>query len=205
MGVGGLGPCGATPRRDAAEEAHRGQRVRRCRHDFEEAVRPCVVCGWEKVGADGSDAPREPGPAKRMSQTGPLETGCGDAAGPVLSESDGAPLTRAFMEQLFESLCDDLATLKREIAADVKDLKMEVIYLGQCVDTVEQAQDAREDELDGHRRELLSLQDKNQELQYQIEDLENRSRRSNIRVKGVPTQAIAGPLWCASFVTWRRP
>ncbi|KAJ1217494.1 hypothetical protein NDU88_005088 [Pleurodeles waltl] len=109
-------------------------------------------------------------------------------------QSDGAPLMRAFMEQLFESLLNDLATLKREIAADIKDLKREGIDLGQRVDTVEQAQDARKDELDCHRRELLTLQDKNQELQYQIEDLENRSRRSNIRIKGVPTQAIAGPL-----------
>ncbi|KAJ1135996.1 hypothetical protein NDU88_002423 [Pleurodeles waltl] len=97
--------------------------------------------------------------------------GCGDATGPVSSEGDGAPLMRAFMEQLFESLHDDLSTLKREIAADIKDLKREMIDLGQRVDTVEQAHDAREDELDCHRRELLTLQDKNQELQYQLEDL----------------------------------
>ncbi|KAJ1181757.1 hypothetical protein NDU88_006957 [Pleurodeles waltl] len=133
-------------------------------------------------------------PAKRMAQTAPLEAACGDAAGPGLLESDGAPLTRAFREQLFESLRDDLATLKREIAADIKDLKREVIDLGQRVDTMEQAQDTREEELDCHRRERLSLQDKNQELQYQIEDLEIRSRRSNIRIKGVLTQAVVGPL-----------
>ncbi|KAJ1129299.1 hypothetical protein NDU88_007670 [Pleurodeles waltl] len=119
-------------------------------------------------------------PAKRMAQTGPLEAGYGDAAGPGLLESDGALLTRAFMEQLFESLREDLATLKREIAADIKDLKREVIDLGKRVDTVEQAQDTRDEELDCPRRELLTLQDKNQELQYQIEDLENRSRHSNI-------------------------
>ncbi|KAJ1098223.1 hypothetical protein NDU88_003339 [Pleurodeles waltl] len=93
--------------------------------------------------------------------------------GPVSSETDGAPLTRAFMEQLFESLRDDLATLQWEIAADIKDLKRKVIDLGQCWDTVEQAHDAREEELDCHRRELLTLQDKKQELHYQIEDLEN--------------------------------
>ncbi|KAJ1128273.1 hypothetical protein NDU88_006652 [Pleurodeles waltl] len=112
------------------------------------------------------------------------------------------------MEQLFESLCDDLATLKQEITADIKDLKRKGLDLGQHVDIVEQAQDAIEEELDCHRRELLAFPDKNQELQYQIEDLENRSRRSNIRIKGVPTQAIVGPwmtLWCAYFVIWRRP
>ncbi|KAJ1177607.1 hypothetical protein NDU88_002860 [Pleurodeles waltl] len=97
-----------------------------------------------------------------------------------------------FMEQLFESLREDFATLKQEITADVKELKREVIDLGQRVDTLEQAHDAQEEELDCHRKELLTLQDKNQELQYQLEDLENRSRRSIIQIKGVPTQAVTG-------------
>ncbi|KAJ1123929.1 hypothetical protein NDU88_002396 [Pleurodeles waltl] len=84
--------------------------------------------------------------------------------------------------------------LKWDIVADIKDLKKEVIDLGHRVDSVEQTQDAREEELDCHRRELLTLQDKNQDLQYQIEDLENRSCRSNIRIKGIPAQAVAGSL-----------
>ncbi|KAJ1167812.1 hypothetical protein NDU88_008200 [Pleurodeles waltl] len=58
--------------------------------------------------------------------------------------------------------------------------------------TLEQARDAREEELDCYKREPLTLQDKNQELQYQIEDLENRSRRSNILIKDVPSQAVTG-------------
>ncbi|KAJ1120361.1 hypothetical protein NDU88_008532 [Pleurodeles waltl] len=105
-----------------------------------------------------------------------------------------APLTRTFMEQLFGSLLEDFATLKREIAAEVKDLRREVTNLGQRVDTLEQTYDAREKEVDSHRWELITMHDKNQELQYQLEDLENGSRRSNIRVKGVPTQAVLGPL-----------
>ncbi|KAJ1126970.1 hypothetical protein NDU88_005376 [Pleurodeles waltl] len=46
--------------------------------------------------------------------------------------------------------------------------------------------------MDCHRRKLLILQDKNQGLQYQIEDLENRSRCPNIQIKGVPAQAVTG-------------
>ncbi|KAJ1155429.1 hypothetical protein NDU88_008159 [Pleurodeles waltl] len=133
-------------------------------------------------------------PAKRMAQSGPQEPEGDDETGPAPSEVDGAPLTRAFMEQLFGSLREDFAMLKRDIVADIKDLKKEVIDLGQCVDLVEQTQDAREEELNCHRRELLTLQDKNQDLQYQIEDLENRSRHSNIRIKGIPAQAEAGSL-----------
>ncbi|KAJ1081905.1 hypothetical protein NDU88_002077 [Pleurodeles waltl] len=132
--------------------------------------------------------------AKRLAQSGAPEMECGDVVGPVPSESDRAPLTRAIIEHLFRSLRNDFAPPKREIAADIKDLKREVIDLGQCVDTVEQTYDAQEEELDFHRRELLTLQDKNHDLKYQLEDLENRSRRSNIPIKGVPAQAVVAPL-----------
>ncbi|KAJ1131101.1 hypothetical protein NDU88_009444 [Pleurodeles waltl] len=98
------------------------------------------------------------------------------------------------MEQLFGALRWDFATLKQEIVAEVKELKREVIELGQQVDTLEQTRDAREEELDCHRRELLILHDKNLELQYQLEDLENRSRCSNIGINGVPSQAVTGKL-----------
>ncbi|KAJ1162091.1 hypothetical protein NDU88_002569 [Pleurodeles waltl] len=87
-----------------------------------------------------------------------------------------------------EGIVDEDPQLGRrlEIAADVKDLERELVDLGQRVNTLEQTHDAQEEELDCHRRELFTLQDKNQELQYQLNDLENRSRRSNIRIKGVP-------------------
>ncbi|KAJ1129532.1 hypothetical protein NDU88_007900 [Pleurodeles waltl] len=103
-------------------------------------------------------------PAKKAAQSGTPEVEGGEAAGPGPSEGDGAPLMRAFMEQLFRSLHVDFATLKQEIAADIKDLKREVVDLGQRVDTIEQTNDTREEELDCHSRELLALQDKNQEL-----------------------------------------
>ncbi|KAJ1083080.1 hypothetical protein NDU88_003240 [Pleurodeles waltl] len=122
--------CRAAACGDADEEACRGHGEKHCRHY------PAVA----KNGADRTSRSR-------------------DAAEPGLPEHDGAPLTRAFMEQLFEPL-RDLATLKQDITADIKDLKREVLDLGQRADIVEQAQDAREEELDCHRRELLALQDK---------------------------------------------
>ncbi|KAJ1173383.1 hypothetical protein NDU88_005219 [Pleurodeles waltl] len=80
-------------------------------------------------------------PAKKVAQPGTPEAEDGEAAGPGPSEDDGAPLTRAFMEQLFRSLREDFATLKQEIAADIKELKREVVDLGQHVDTIEQTHD----------------------------------------------------------------
>ncbi|KAJ1203631.1 hypothetical protein NDU88_007415 [Pleurodeles waltl] len=114
-------------------------------------------------GADGN-GPRSAGPQNKNAQSGPQEPEGGYETGPAPSERDEALLTRAFMEQLFGFLSEDFAMLKRDIPADIKDLKKEVIDLGQRVDSVEQTQDAREEELDCHSRELLTLQDKNQDL-----------------------------------------
>ncbi|KAJ1090849.1 hypothetical protein NDU88_003977 [Pleurodeles waltl] len=115
-------------------------------------------------------------PARKMPQGEPsLEEDV--VTGEQGERMDGeAPLTRSFMEQLFRALRGDFATLKQEIAEEVKELKRDVVELGQRVDTLEQSRDAREEEVDWRRRELLILQDTNLELQYQLEDLENRSR-----------------------------
>ncbi|KAJ1157241.1 hypothetical protein NDU88_009956 [Pleurodeles waltl] len=137
-------------------------------------------------------------PAKKATPPGVPATEEGETVERGPSEGGKVPLTRAFMEQLFGSLRGDFVILKQEIAADVKDLKGEVVDVGQCMDTLERTQDACEEEFDCHRRELLTLQDKNQEL----EDLENRSRCSNIHIKGVPAQGPWRTLWCDSFSMW---
>ncbi|KAJ1213659.1 hypothetical protein NDU88_001291 [Pleurodeles waltl] len=59
----------------------------------------------------------------------------------------------------------------QEIPTDVKERESDVAELGQQVDT----HDAQEEELDHYRQEILALQDSNCELQYRLEDLENRA------------------------------
>ncbi|KAJ1097930.1 hypothetical protein NDU88_003046 [Pleurodeles waltl] len=98
------------------------------------------------------------------------------------------------MEQLLGVLRDDLSALRQELATTVKELKGEVTELGQRVDTVERTCDRQEEELDHHRQEIIALQDSNRDLQYRLDDLEKRSRRSNVHIGGVPVQAIMGPL-----------
>ncbi|KAJ1167516.1 hypothetical protein NDU88_007907 [Pleurodeles waltl] len=78
-------------------------------------------------------------------------------------------------------------TLQKEIKGLTKDMS-------ELVDNLERASDAQEEELDGHQREILELQDKNEELRYQVEDLENQSWRANIQIKGVLLQAARGDL-----------
>ncbi|KAJ1129927.1 hypothetical protein NDU88_008287 [Pleurodeles waltl] len=131
-------------------------------------------------------------PATKTCPPGALAVEGGEATDRGPPEGSEALITNAFMEQLFGALHEDFATLQQEKAAEVKYLKRDVADLGQCVDTLEEMHNAHKHELDCHRRELLTLQDKNQDLQHQLEDLENRSHHSNFRIKGVPVQAVTG-------------
>ncbi|KAJ1104157.1 hypothetical protein NDU88_001572 [Pleurodeles waltl] len=63
-------------------------------------------------------------------------------------EDDAAPITKAFLERLLRVLCDNFATLKQEIAAEVKDLKREMAKVGQRLDPVKRTHDAQEEERD---------------------------------------------------------
>ncbi|KAJ1188427.1 hypothetical protein NDU88_005188 [Pleurodeles waltl] len=105
-----------------------------------------------------------------------------------------APVTRSFLENLFTTLRDDIAALKQELAADVKDMRHNMGEMEQRVDSLERGSDNRDEELEEHKREILALRDKTEDLNYQLEALENRSRRCNICIKGVLLQADAGSL-----------
>ncbi|KAJ1112672.1 hypothetical protein NDU88_000933 [Pleurodeles waltl] len=105
-----------------------------------------------------------------------------------------APVTRSFRENLFRKLRDDIAALKQELAAVVKDIRRNMGELEQRIDSLERANDNKDGDLEEHKQEILALRDKMADLNYQLEDLENHLRRCNIRIKGVPFQADAGRL-----------
>ncbi|KAJ1128478.1 hypothetical protein NDU88_006856 [Pleurodeles waltl] len=110
------------------------------------------------------------------------------------SDTRNTPAMRGAQHATFGTLREDIAELKRNIAAEVQDLRWDIDDLGQRVDNIERSSDAREEELETHSKELLELRDTNMELRYQLEDLENHSWRSNVRIKGVPIRAVPGLL-----------
>ncbi|KAJ1180439.1 hypothetical protein NDU88_005660 [Pleurodeles waltl] len=83
---------------------------------------------------------------------------------------------------------------KQDIVVDIRDLKKDFNKLGQRLNTLEQAGDSRKEELEAERQELMALHDRNKELLFQMEALENRSRHSNIQIKRVLLQAVSGDL-----------
>ncbi|KAJ1200316.1 hypothetical protein NDU88_004140 [Pleurodeles waltl] len=82
----------------------------------------------------------------------------------------------------------------QELSSNVKEIRRNVGELEQRVDSLEQSQDSWDEEVEEDRRELLNFRDKTADLNYQLEDLENRSQRCNICIKGVPLQAESGKL-----------
>ncbi|KAJ1101269.1 hypothetical protein NDU88_006341 [Pleurodeles waltl] len=108
--------------------------------------------------------------------------------------NEGAPVTCTFLETLFGDLRDDTVAPKQGKVPDFKDIKKELGELSQRIVTLKQSTNYSEEELDDHLRELLELWDDIEDLRYRLEDLDNRSRQSNIQIKGVPLQADAGKL-----------
>ncbi|KAJ1210016.1 hypothetical protein NDU88_005384 [Pleurodeles waltl] len=76
-------------------------------------------------------------PAKKQDPTRELHSDPGGGSGDGTVEEDANPVTKAFMEQIFGTLRENLAALRQELATTVKELKGEVTELGQRVDTVE--------------------------------------------------------------------
>ncbi|KAJ1081492.1 hypothetical protein NDU88_001674 [Pleurodeles waltl] len=122
-------------------------------------------------------------PGKGIAQTDDTQPGQSNAMGDsIISTDDTELVTRTFMESLFGALCTDIATLKQDLARDIKGLTKDMNEVGDCVDTLERSSNTQVEELDAYRCEILELQDRNADLGYQMEDQENRSRRANIRI-----------------------
>ncbi|KAJ1145671.1 hypothetical protein NDU88_011957 [Pleurodeles waltl] len=133
----------------------------------------------------------EQGDTKKARQALPLGVEIQKVAvgyGEEIGERDDWPTVEA------RQRVADLATLRQELATAIKELKGEGVDLGQRVDTVERSWDIQEEELDHHSQEIITLQESNRDLQYRLEDLDNRSRHSNICIMGVPAQVTAGTL-----------
>ncbi|KAJ1105532.1 hypothetical protein NDU88_002937 [Pleurodeles waltl] len=91
----------------------------------------------------------------------------GDESG-ASPEEDTAPITKVFLEWLFEVLHNDFATFKQEIAADVKDLEREMAEVGHSRTHPQGPGRGDRPAQVGDR----DLQGSNRDLQYRLEDIE---------------------------------
>ncbi|KAJ1096149.1 hypothetical protein NDU88_001293 [Pleurodeles waltl] len=81
--------------------------------------------------------------------------------------AEEVPVTRCFIETLFIALQDDITAMKQEVTRDTKDIRSELHEVGQRVDTLERAGNAREKELEACRHQIFEFQDQKQLQQIQ--------------------------------------
>ncbi|KAJ1109035.1 hypothetical protein NDU88_006404 [Pleurodeles waltl] len=103
-------------------------------------------------------------------------------------------VTCTFLETVFRTLREDTEALKREMASDVKDIKKELGDMGQRMDSLERSVDQREEELNHHRRKLLDLRNKNEDILDCLENLEHRLPCSIVCIKYTVLQADTSKL-----------
>ncbi|KAJ1172687.1 hypothetical protein NDU88_004531 [Pleurodeles waltl] len=95
------------------------------------------------------------------------------------------PVTRSFLEELFASLKDDLQTVKRELAQDMKTVWKDLKEIRDRVTNLEDSASSRDEELEYLQKDVICLNEQHVDLQAHVEYLENRSRCNNICIKGI--------------------
>ncbi|OCT74570.1 hypothetical protein XELAEV_18033555mg [Xenopus laevis] len=104
---------------------------------------------------------------------------CGERAG------DSEP--GAASAELQAALCEVRNLFKTELTAAVAEFMRHIKELGERVDHLERRSNIHTTALQEDQKQLTLCQ---QQLEAKIEDLENRSRRGNLRVRGVPKTVI---------------
>lgn len=69
---------------------------------------------------------------------------------------------------------------------EIKDVRQDVDAIGERVATIEEQEQAQDEEVEHLQQEVLRLQVQQKDIQAHAEDLEKRSRKNNIRIRGVP-------------------
>ncbi|XP_029443595.1 uncharacterized protein LOC115083739 [Rhinatrema bivittatum] len=133
-----------------------------------------------ELAQDGADLPSS-------AQAETADSGLG----PSDSEGSGAAslaslLTREEARQWFIDLRADLKQHRSDLMASMAEIKEDLAAVGRRVDETETRIDGHGDAINS----LIARQDISatgiEALQAKVEDLENRSRRNNLRIRGVP-------------------
>ncbi|XP_029448605.1 uncharacterized protein LOC115086312 [Rhinatrema bivittatum] len=94
--------------------------------------------------------------------------------------------TRTEIRTWFIELRSDLQTQKSEILARMEEMKEDLNGMGRRVDELDLRADNQSAHLDNLRQTTTHLTSEMETMAEKLEDLENRSRRSNLRIRGVP-------------------
>ncbi|KAJ1208549.1 hypothetical protein NDU88_003933 [Pleurodeles waltl] len=86
------------------------------------------------------------------------------------------------MEALFTSLINDLQVVKKDLSADLREVRRNMEELGDRVSVVKDRESRPDKKVERQHQEVLHLQKQHIKLQTHAEDLEDCSQRNNIRI-----------------------
>ncbi|KAJ1148639.1 hypothetical protein NDU88_001467 [Pleurodeles waltl] len=160
--------------------------------------RPCAM---EEVAMASSKPKRDQSVREMLTRSHPAQTHQAEAAASTRGadqlgnmEVEGeAPVKKSFLTSLFDSLRVDLQELRRDISQEVRELRSDITSLGGRVSNIEDNVVSRAEEVEQLQQEVLRLHEQQEQLQLMAEDLENRSPRHNIRIRG-PRETISESL-----------
>ncbi|KAJ1196524.1 hypothetical protein NDU88_000394 [Pleurodeles waltl] len=89
---------------------------------------------------------------------------------------------------MFESLTADIHNLKRDLSQELWQVNQGLTSVGNRVSSLEDNGMAQGQELEMLLQEVICLHEQDV-LWAQVEDLENRSHRNNVRLQGVPVDS----------------
>uniref|UniRef100_A0A803KD14 L1 transposable element RRM domain-containing protein n=2 Tax=Xenopus tropicalis TaxID=8364 RepID=A0A803KD14_XENTR len=119
---------------------------------------------------------------------------------PLLSTSESqAPVEESVLLDKFKTMLQqELASTAATITADIT---KQLHELGQRTDAIEHKVDDITTVLDAHENDILDLQMQLREVWDKIEDADNRSRRNNLRIRGIPETVTDLPAAVESIFT----
>lgn len=113
-----------------------------------------------------------------------------------------SPLTKADLDASLTAIYEKLADkIQLELHKLTNALSQEIANIGSRTDVLETKHDELSLAHSDLRRDYETLADSFSFMQAHVEDLDNRNRRNNIRVRGIPESTIDSSLQCLKSST----
>ncbi|XP_069463392.1 uncharacterized protein [Ambystoma mexicanum] len=113
------------------------------------------------------------------------DTDIADTTTMALNKEDLQECLRGMENRMMDSLQRQLSTIREELKSSLQEVRKDMVELGERVDATERGLSEMTEDVKQNGILLEQITRATHNLELHAEDLENRSRRSNIRVKGL--------------------
>uniref|UniRef100_A0A8C5P9X2 Uncharacterized protein n=1 Tax=Leptobrachium leishanense TaxID=445787 RepID=A0A8C5P9X2_9ANUR len=139
-------------------------------------------------------ATRTPGQADIARCFPPLSSSAAStpkmAVPPRVSDAQDEPCTRRDIQDLRQLLLTVKDDLQTDLRAGIDGLRLDLGALGARTVALEQRAEEAQAAQDATQAEVAALRDRYESLQDPVEDLDNRSRQSNLRLREIPESIV---------------